>query len=90
MGLVGEVIDELPGANKVTTPGKFGKGATPLKKEQTTKKKAISVQKKVVGSTGSSASPMLVSRLKTPSAKKLEQTPSQQNTNSSKAKGESP
>ena len=46
---------DLPGADKVSTPGV---GGSPLKKEQATKKKSTSVQQKVVGSTGSSASPI--------------------------------
>ena len=56
---------DLPGADKVSTPGV---GGSPLKKEQTTKKKSASVQQKVVGSTGSSASP--IPRVKSPPIKK--------------------
>ena len=65
LGLVGQVTRDLPGAEKVTTPGL---GGSPLKKEQPTKKKSVSVQQKVVGSTGSSASP--IPRVKSPPIKK--------------------
>ena len=58
---MGEVVNDLPGADKVVK-----KGITPLKADQTPKKKATSAQKKVVGSTGSSASPMPALRNKTP------------------------
>ena len=76
----------MPGADKVAN-----KGISPLKTDQTTKKKATSAQKKLVGSTGSSASPMPAARHKTPATqvRKAQETPkTQQNTSSAKTTDE--